>query len=397
MAKEPKFVAYPKIPNINEKWRLANGDKEVVAIEKIHGSNFQLTVTAQDSILVGRRKAYLKAGESFFSHLTVVDRYQSRIIGLAAKARDYIPALLARENANFIDGASQEQQAAPYEGSDDEFEVEDFTDMTTVRIFCELFGGSFHGTSEAKQVQRGMNYHPSNDIMVFDIAVGSRWLDWDTIKQICLDSDVFHCPEVGRGVFREIESKIAPTELHMTLVPMVYGLTEPTPTLAEGIVIRQVVPSRLFKRGFPCKWKHPQFAEVARGPAKATTTQSAGPIENILQELSAYITAARVNAYTSKEGDKDYTNHKVYSQLLRGVVDDAVEDYLTDKKLALEGDDDATNADIKEDGESGSRDPATCSPVSIDVAEEVLLTKRSRAQVCKKLVSFVHRVASEVL
>lgn len=68
----PLFSAYEKMVETSSQWKGKEFDsvKKWVAVEKIHGANFSLTVwktkSGRIAVKMGKRSQYLRAGENFF-------------------------------------------------------------------------------------------------------------------------------------------------------------------------------------------------------------------------------------------------------------------------------------------------------------------------------------------
>ena len=65
---DPKFSPYEKMEQATYRWnsRKLDSIKKWVALEKIHGANFSLTVTGGGLVKAARRRAYLEDGERFY-------------------------------------------------------------------------------------------------------------------------------------------------------------------------------------------------------------------------------------------------------------------------------------------------------------------------------------------
>lgn len=109
------FQPYEKMEQDTNCWesRKLDSIKKWVALEKIHGANFSLTVTGGGVVRVARRRAYLEDGERFFG---VYDRVEF-LEGEVEKAKKLYHAVF-------------EMQGDPTGGGVD-----------AVIIFGELFGG----------------------------------------------------------------------------------------------------------------------------------------------------------------------------------------------------------------------------------------------------------------
>eukprot|EP00049_Salpingoeca_infusionum_P022684 m.8170 g.8170 ORF g.8170 m.8170 type:complete len:532 (-) comp5327_c0_seq2:269-1864(-) len=367
---QPVFHKYPKIYNIDAKWMVAHADREVVATEKVHGSNFQIVVSETGELMPARRNGYLKDGENFFNCRKVLAKYKENLVQLAQLAREQRDVYLAEHEATV------QQQTVPVAesstGSDavaefvpqkatataatygDDEEEEDHEESLVaveeqqraeegvphvVRVYGELFGGEFYGTSTSTQVQKNVNYHPDVELMVFDIAVGTTWLPFDVVVSACKKVGLNTCPVVARGVFKDIKPTLNPATM-TTAVPSVYGLEVPAHAkaaqsnacIAEGLVLRHTKPSKPTVRGGIMKWKHPEFEEVCQGVGRPQKTKKAAvdpEIASAAEGLACYLNEQRADSYISKEGlDGASASGKYFGKMIQAVLADAVEDYL---------------------------------------------------------------------
>lgn len=251
------FMKYPELVRLDRRPELL-AVKEVIATEKLHGSNFRLFfpagITSIDQVRYGSRNDELGTGEggSFYGGRPVrffTDR----------------PELLTAMMETFASYA--------------------FSDVT---VFGEAFGAG---------VQKGVRYVTDDSILfrAFDIAVAENFLTYDLFVEICEKAGLPRVPEIWRGD-PTVEALDALLEKVSTEAKK-NGVTDEG-NLSEGVVVRSNPLFRdVFGQWLIIKHKSEGFSEVAKKvPGKtpsdvskatdfATTFVTRGRIINALGRL----------------------------------------------------------------------------------------------------------------
>lgn len=226
-----------------------------------------------------------------------------------------------------------------------EFLLEGYiTSGQTIAIFGEVFGGSYHGTKapNAKTVQKGMDYHPDNEFMFFDIKIET--IDGDMVYM----SDVFckHCailmdraygekalkiaPEVGCGTLEEVMSK---SNEFPTLVPALFKLPLPDGvkehTICEGYVMRPALKDVYFNQTrVILKSKNSKFLEKANGVKMGIQDFTiSDEHKKEFEVLLSMATPARLQSVFSKEYTVEDLHWNKLKELSGKMVKDITEDF----------------------------------------------------------------------
>tara|TARA_R100001594_G_scaffold53735_1_gene87279 strand:+ start:16588 stop:17595 length:1008 start_codon:yes stop_codon:yes gene_type:complete len=206
----------------------------------------------------------------------------------------------------------------------------------TIVVFGEIFGGNYKGQKEpnAKTVQGGMQYHPDNEFMAFDIKVNGSFLPFMEVENLCKVSRLPLAPVVAYGDFQEM---LEVNNEFDSYVPEDLGLEKVEGGIAEGLVIRPYLDEKDFKgTRLLIKSKNSKFSEVAR---KAKTVKKSVKLNDdetaVLENFSRYFTANRVDATISKHGEIVW---KDFAKIAGLVFQDAMEDYNKDVFNRLDDD-----------------------------------------------------------
>jgi Rnl2 family RNA ligase len=222
------FPKYPELVRLDKRPEILSV-REVVATEKIHGTNFRVHfpagMTSLAEVRFGGRNEDFGTGEQSF--------YGGRPVKF------------------FKDDPSLLQRMA------DTFASYGFSDVT---VFGEAFGTS---------IQKGVKYAPDGEVhfRAFDVMVAENFLTYDLFVEVCEKAALPRVPEIWRG-----EPSLANFD----------ALLEKTSTLgramgvgddanfAEGVVIRSNPLLRdVFGQWLIIKHKSEKFSEVkARDPNK---------------------------------------------------------------------------------------------------------------------------------
>lgn len=191
-----------------------------IMTEKIHGANFSFVIRG-DFYWCCKRSGPISLTENFFSSREIETKY-------IADAREVYKRVLAQST--------------------------DPNDIEYVQIFGEIFGGSYPGfeTKGQRAVQKGVDYNPEIDFMVFDIRVVTKTLStykddkgklqpiaWfvsysDMIKYL-EGLELRYVPVITRG---KLEDLLKTSPKFNTTIPTLFGLPSVPGNLAEGYVLK---------------------------------------------------------------------------------------------------------------------------------------------------------------
>mmetsp|Transcript_15890 Transcript_15890/g.53906 ORF Transcript_15890/g.53906 Transcript_15890/m.53906 type:complete len:355 (+) Transcript_15890:128-1192(+) len=261
-----------------------------VAVEKVHGSNFQFVVMPSLSVLGGRRSALLGEDEGFHSWQGVRDRLADALRALYALVVP--PAAAAEEGA-------------------------------VLRVYGELYGGSYPGVrTSTKPVQKGVCYAPEISFAAFDAHVsagdGGGWLTHDELCEACTAAGVPVLPVLHRGSLPEM---LALDPVFSSLVPaQLHGLAPPAgPNAAEGYVLKTN------DRGERLLIKHKNPAFLEHVPTNVRAAERRDREEHPAAAAAAeWVVVQRLENVVSKMTPAEVADK---GRVLRALVDDALEDW----------------------------------------------------------------------
>jgi len=311
--------SYSSIENhYNEKFIkniIKHFDKEqFIALEKIHGSNFsfQINYDTEDNTNIycssrSQRIGTIDNTDFFGTHQLILSMKQD-IYNIKDKVKILIPT------------------------------------VQNMQIFCELFGGIYDHIdvkkSNYRKIQKGVNYTPDNNFLVFDIRVQTNsndyydfYLSHQEVTDILKDTKLKNINILYEGSLQDM-LKLNPT--FKSTIYSYYNLPEIENNFAEGYIIRKnsriILSDSNHKLGeliVPIiKLKSPTFSEVTQIKVQIDTTI----IEQVRDIQDNYINENRINAYKSKYPDEE--NNK--SKIICGVVEDAVDEYIKIKEIEIE-------------------------------------------------------------
>lgn len=228
------FMKYPELVRLDKRPEIL-AVKEVIATEKLHGTNFRLFfpagMTSIDDIQYGGRNEEFGTGESSFYGGRPVRWFKER------------PEMLERMRETFASYA--------------------FSDVT---VFGEAFGAG---------IQKGVRYVTDDSIVfrAFDIAVAENFLTYDLFVEVCDKAGLPRVPEIWRGD-PTIESLDALLE-KVSAEGKKNGVDDEG-NLSEGVVVRSNPLFRdVFGQWLIIKHKSESFSEVAkRSPGKVSADVS---------------------------------------------------------------------------------------------------------------------------
>ncbi len=284
-----RFRMFPKIPTHRAAPPRAMGGPWV-ALEKLHGG--QLVVACDgDAVHVGKRKAWLAAGEPFFGWQLIAGE-------LAAGVR-----AIARQAAA--------RQAV---------------------LFGELIGGGYPHPEVAAvpgltPVQTGIWYTPALAWVAFDALVAAgdddegELLAHRELEELAGAAGVRTAPRLARGTRAELER----VEVRFpTRVPAWFGLPPLADNLAEGVVLKP--DARCAPEGRPViKRKLPEFDDERYREAEGWDPGHLGE-DDLLAWIERLVQPARLASARSKVGADP-----------AAIVDEVALDVAIDLGLAFSG------------------------------------------------------------
>ena len=291
-----KFTKYPSLTNsyqqkfIDKLLEYGLTDGLWYAQEKVHGANFSLTSDGTE-VKAGKRSGYIGHAEDFYGSAWVVPQYASAVKRIA---NDY--------------GAE-------------------------VTVFGEICGGRYNGESKGTMVQRGVEYSPTNEFLVFDISIGGTFVKFSEVIALAHIYELKIAPVLTKGSFEHCLSY--PNEFD-SKVPAMLGL-EPLPegsNICEGTVVRPDEDryTRFNPEESPrviLKNKNSKFSEKDHKPAVVVNHELTEEILEAYKEISCYITENRLDCVLSKlsleeQTPKNFGN--ILGLLLKDTMEAASED-----------------------------------------------------------------------
>lgn len=300
-----------------DKCGFAVGSATLVALEKIHGANFSFVLN-DTTTRCAKRSGLIDDMSTFYGHTRFYGRYEPTIRSVYQMLKAEYPTL---------------------------------KQMT---VYGEIFGGHYQGVINqgAKQVQKGMNYHPDNEFMVFDIRLEfetgvARYIPFVDIQELLEDANFMEpdatkhlktVPVIAIGTLQEL---ITIDPLFYTKVPAAYGIDENHPRTdldyGEGFVIRGYSEDFRTDNGerVILKQKNKLFNEkttVVKLKASADLDEAT---QDKLNLICSYINENRLNAVVSKIGA---VTQKDFGRLQGDLVRDALDDFAKDEGYELNKD-----------------------------------------------------------
>lgn len=258
------FMKYPELVRLDKRREIL-AVKQVVATEKIHGTNFRvffpMGIKSPEEILFGGRNEEFGTGEnSSFYGGRPVRWFKDR------------PELLTTMIETF----------ASYS----------FTEVT---IFGEAFGAG---------IQKGVRYATDDQVLfrAFDIAVAGNFVTYDLFVELCDKMGLPRVPEIWKGEpslanFDALLEKVS-TEGEKN------GVTDAS-NYSEGVVIRSNPLLRdVFGQWLIVKHKSEKFSEVGK-PSKPRTVSAAA---SVFAEM--FVTRGRIVNALGRLRDAGNTLHE---------------------------------------------------------------------------------------
>lgn len=264
--------------------------------EKIHGSNFSMWFDGTE-MKTAKRGSFLNPTDNFYMFQKVMAENEKAIYGL------YI--LMKSKKIKF----------------------------TELAVYGELFGGVYpHPDIDklptAKQVQKGVYYHPDNKFVVFDVVIDGVFLNHQWIE-MAKSAGFFTLPIIHMG----------PLETCLQVDPVFLShLFEDLPKIennfAEGVVIRPNEP-KFFHGGSRAilKNKNPKFAEKGPKVAKEPPPELSRDALFLFDELNTFIVENRLRNVISKFGE---VGQKDFGALMKDFTGDVLKDFNVTYQEAFE-------------------------------------------------------------
>jgi len=309
-----EFVKYSSIENsyrqgFLDKCAMRVGDAQMVALEKIHGANFSWIADAS-GVRVAKRTDVIDELETFYGHTRFYNRYKPVVQALFGLVKNEFPGI------------------------------------TQINLFGEIFGGRYNGVGaqSAKKVQDGVNYHPDNEFMAFDLKLTfdtgvSRYVPFSDLDDMLFDANIITklsfddrmrtAPVLKIGTLEEL-IKIDP--LFYTKVPKAYKLEtehrEKTQIdYAEGFVIRGYDEDfYIGNERVILKQKNALYGEKVKEVKIKSAVTLTEDQQALLDKVCSYLNENRVNAVLSKST----YDQKSFGRLQGDVTRDALEDFEKD-------------------------------------------------------------------
>jgi len=306
MDNDYKILKYDKILEI-----IQSGDMELVALEKIHGTNFSFITDGTD-VVCCRRSDILKPDENFYSYKNILAKFEDKILNLFNKIKKMI-----KEKHNF--------------------------DIIQIQLYGELYGGNYPGvetSTGSKSVQKGIYYSNSNDFAAFDLKYWIennmesntnvneelrmiKYLDWDEFEIVLQDVSIPIVPVISKGKWNII-SQLNPK--FESVVYKLHNLPQISSNYAEGYVIKPIKEVRYGKNNERLIWKfkNPSFSEISKDKNKEQNKEENKTILH-LTRMEQYVNENRFNNVVSKivEGTKvDKVVELFYSDIWTDFIDD---------------------------------------------------------------------------
>jgi len=296
MSKYGEFTRFDSIKELTRRTELQYIGEEVVAIEKIHGSNLGIYISQDDetgeyTIRIAKRSDFISDTENFANHRTVMKNYEDTLANFIEYLRS-IPASSAKRCKGIL-------------------------------IMCEIYGGWYHGETAAgnKVVQRSKysNYNPKNNIVVYDIRYNDEWLTWDQVKDFCDNYlHIDHVPEIARGMWKDVK-KLDIDTISSPLAHRING-DDGKFNPIEGVVLRLVNPPKKTQGNQTLLWDHLKWKckGMREGNLHDTSTSLDARFMGMMNQ-------ARFEAYLSKVGEDEIMDGNV-GRHIQAMVSDVIKD-----------------------------------------------------------------------
>lgn len=310
------FRSYPSIANWQDEWESClvetRPDAEWVVTEKLHGSNLQIRVEAdqRDTLIVASRNQDLGGDDATLRQFMRCD----------------VP--VNRFRANFL-AAAQHMIL----GSEE---------VKCVHFFGELYGGHYTGAGadpelgKVSRIQKGVEYSPNPEFACFDVMLTfdasdpkapvhdtSEFMDQDGVRALCKKHGIPTVPILFRGKFADAISYSRNTYQSLTTVPPHHGLA--STSIREGNVLKPVVPewwrgpdNTKYPAALMFKHKGPAFKEIASAPRNGPKAGKRKlTAEDKASGFAESVTEHGVESAISKLGTEGVTRADIAAQIFR--------------------------------------------------------------------------------
>lgn len=291
--------------------------------EKIHGSNFSIWIN-ENEVKYAKRSAFLGKDSDFYNFQQVMMDFNGPIQLIQ---KDFI-----NQPFHFEDGSTE--------------------NIEQICIYGELCGGKYEGYTsqhrETKVVQKGIQYHPDNLFLAFDMTLNNKVIDYEKFLEILDQYQIPYIPSLFKGT---LEDCLSYPNNFLTTLPSKYGLPDLEGNICEGVVIKSYTPIvnedgmfHLMLKNKNEKWK--EIEETANKKDKEKKLNLPDNLKAILDDLSRYITENRLNNVVGNYGP--YKKNQ-FGLLLKEFTADIIKDYSKDSnslKALSESDLQALNANL---------------------------------------------------
>lgn len=271
--------------------------------EKIHGCNAQISYDGKE-VKYGKRTSYVE-NEKFYNIKEVLGQYKDKLIMYYNQLE-----ILGLE-------------------------------LDKVIFFGELFGGSYPHpdvprNTKCSQVQKGVYYTPNHEFKLFDICITFkdgeyRYLSGYDFINTCKTFGLPHVPVLDANI--SLEKALAFKNDGESRVYSEYGLPQIQDNIMEGIVIRAWYSDLWISPEHRAiiKSKNDRFKEVSHQKKKVVEHKDVPEhIQNILNDLSLYVTPQRVENVISHFGEISLSQ---FGEILKAVNLDVLEDFEKDNNV----------------------------------------------------------------
>lgn len=271
--------------------------------EKIHGCNAQISYDGKE-VKYGKRTSYIE-NENFYNIKEVLGQYKDKLIMYYNHL-----AVLGLE-------------------------------LDKVIFFGELFGGSYPHpdvprNKKCSPIQKGVYYTPNHEFRLFDICLTFKDGEYKYVCgydfiNICNTFGLPHVPVLDANI--DLEKALNYTNNGESRVYSEYGLPQIQDNIMEGIVIRGWYTDLWLPNGNRAiiKSKNDRFKEVSHQKKKVVEHKDVPEhIQNILNDLSLYVTPQRVENVISHFGEISLSQ---FGEILKAVNLDVLEDFEKDSNV----------------------------------------------------------------
>jgi len=304
-----RHISYPKFKNHYDektlKWiekQIENHEnKNFIATEKLHGSNFSIYTNGK-TIKCARRNGFLEENENFHQAQNIAEKMKDKIFALYK----YV-----RENVDYT------------------FETEE--DFVLI-LFGEVTG---------ERVQLGISYG-ENAVRFFDILIykesAMKFMDYSEFKMVCDKFELETVPVLAEGSLEEL------LKMNPEFDSKILGTDNNT---AEGMVLKfwsekEFLPGEDRDR-IMLKFKCKKFDEIQNAPkVKKNLLVDDADLEFLSNEFEIMLTFSRLQAVKSKLNTKQAKNRgvmveKMYEDVIEDMVEESKEKLVSNEALVKKG------------------------------------------------------------